>query len=86
VGIHGYSYKLWGCPSEHSSWLWRWRSPGGVHACKAQGVERLAEAVGLFVRAQQRAGEAEKGVQVCCDVCGGSGGEGRGQLMSPLQK
>jgi hypothetical protein len=56
-----------------------WRTYYAAHAALSAGDERLAEAVGLFGRAQQRAGEAQEGIQVClfgrrADI--GGGGQG----------
>lgn len=41
-----------------------WRTYYAAHAALAAGDERLAEAAGLFGRAQQRAAEAVEGIQV----------------------
>lgn len=52
-----------------------WRTYYAAHAALAAGDERLAEAAGLFGRAQQRAAAAVEGIQV---REGGGGGEKRG--------
>jgi hypothetical protein len=43
-----------------------WRSYYAAHAALAAGDERLAEAAGLFGRAQQRAADAVQNIQVGC--------------------